>query len=74
MHMRSLLEMKDGETGIVVNNLCSSSHTSRLAELGLADGEAVVMLQSGSPMLLQIGTSKVCLRSEDAATIAVLDL
>lgn len=63
--------MQEGETGIVVGNHDNDGRASRLAELGLAHGEQVHMIRRGSPMLVRIGESRLCLRSEDAADIFV---
>lgn len=74
MPARPLNQMTEGEMGIVVANACQSSQTARLAELGLAEGEPVRILRSGSPMVLQIGTCRLCVRAEEAHHVAVLCL
>lgn len=66
-----LADMQEGETGIVVGNHDRDGRASRLAELGLAHGEQVYMIRRGSPMLVRIGESRLCLRSEEAAGIVV---
>ncbi len=70
--VHALTELQEGEVAVVVHNHCATEHASRLAELGLTHGEQIQMIRRGSPMLLQIGESRLCLRSEDVAEIAVL--
>lgn len=72
MVARPLNEMHQGDCGVVIDNSCGSAQASRLAELGLAEGESIHILRGGSPMLLQVGGSRVCLRADDTAQIAVL--
>ncbi|MBI4239052.1 MAG: ferrous iron transport protein A [Deltaproteobacteria bacterium] len=67
-----LTALSSGDEGIVLSQDGDSRCGSRLAELGLASGESVHVLQSGSPMLLRIGESRVCVRSDEAAQISVL--
>jgi ferrous iron transport protein A len=43
----------------------------RLAELGVRSGCRLHVLQSGSPCLLQVGESRLSLRSDGAAQILV---
>ncbi|MBI2343847.1 MAG: ferrous iron transport protein A [Deltaproteobacteria bacterium] len=72
MNRVPLHDMVDGEHGIVLTNACHSSLTARLAELGLTEGEAITMIRRGTPMLVEIGNARLCLRDDDASTITVL--
>lgn len=67
-----LHHMREGEEGIVCGNPCDSEQGTRLAELGLTEGESIHILRHGSPMLLQIGATRLCLRNDSAAQVAVL--
>lgn len=67
-----LHDLENGETGIVVSNHRRTTHGTRLTELGFAHGEPVQMIRQGSPMLVQVGQARLCLRSEDASEIAIL--
>ncbi|MBI4366926.1 MAG: ferrous iron transport protein A [Deltaproteobacteria bacterium] len=68
----ALDQMDEGEEGIITANPCASRHGARLAELGLTEGNAVTLVRRGSPMVLQIGPARFCVRAEDTADIAVL--
>jgi ferrous iron transport protein A len=48
-----------------------TSWVSRLAELGVRAGSRLQVLQPGSPCLLQVGGSRLSLRSELAMQILV---
>jgi Fe2+ transport system protein FeoA len=47
---------------------------SRLAELGLRAGSRLRVLQGGSPCLLQVGGSRLCLRSDQDMQVLVRPL
>lgn len=68
----SLTQMQEGDAGVVVHSPCASSHGARLAELGLTEGEFVQLLRRGSPMVLQIGATRLSLRAEEATHVSVL--
>jgi len=44
---------------------------SRLQELGLLPGARVRVVASGSPCILQVGATRLCLRGEEADSILV---
>lgn len=67
-----LHQLGDGDRGIVLDNPCRSVGAARLAELGLSSGNEVEVIRGGSPMLLIVGQSRLCLRTEDASQISVL--
>jgi Fe2+ transport system protein FeoA len=43
----------------------------RLEELGLRGGAAIEMLQGGSPCIIRLGGQKLCLRSDELASVLV---
>jgi ferrous iron transport protein A len=43
----------------------------RMAELGIRTGCRLLVLRSGSPCLLQVGGTRLCLRGEQAMQILV---
>lgn len=67
-----IIKMCDNQEGVVCTNACSNSHATRLAELGLTNGEHIRMLRAGSPMLLAIGNSRISLRAEELTEVSVL--
>ena len=44
---------------------------ARLQELGLTPGARVRVLASGSPCILQVGETRLCLRGDEAEAILV---
>lgn len=71
--VRTLTDLQAGDSAIVLCNSCESSGSCRLAEMGLAEGEEIRVLQDGCPMLLQVGDARMCMRTEAAALITVVD-
>ena len=59
-----------GHEGIVTA-LGNAQTSDRLRELGVVPGAWVKVIQPGSPMLIQAGDSRICLRREDAKLIEV---
>jgi Fe2+ transport system protein FeoA len=47
----------------------ASPLSARLRELGVTPGCPVRVLRSGSPLVIQVGGGRFCLRREDAACI-----
>ncbi|MBI2346992.1 MAG: ferrous iron transport protein A [Deltaproteobacteria bacterium] len=72
MVARPLNQLRSGDEGVVLHNTGTSRCAGRLAELGLTTGESVRIVRGGSPMLLQIGGSRFCLRADEAAKVAIL--
>lgn len=60
---------KSGEEGIVTTIDGDGALSSRLQELGVIPGAWVKMVQHGSPMLVQVGNSRICLRRDDAKKV-----
>ena len=66
-----LVECQSGDEAVVVELDDVSPVSGRLRELGLVPGALIQVKQTGSPMVLAIGDSKLCLRAEDVAGITV---
>ncbi|HLX62201.1 MAG TPA: FeoA family protein [Planctomycetota bacterium] len=60
---------KSGEEGVVTGVHGDGTLSDRLQELGVVTGAWVRMVQHGSPMLIQIGNSRICLRRDDAKKV-----
>jgi ferrous iron transport protein A len=59
-----------GESALVAELYGEPAWVGRMAELGIRIGSRLRMLQSGSPCLLEVGSSRFSLRSD--ATIRIL--
>jgi ferrous iron transport protein A len=60
-----------GETGEIVEVAAESGLALRLRELGLVPGAALRVARSGSPMIVHVKETRLCLRGEDAEAILV---
>ncbi len=60
-----------GEWGDVAEVTGEPALVGRMAELGVRSGSRLQVLQTGSPCLLQIGGSRLSLRTDLAAQILV---
>ena len=60
---------KSGEEGVVTDVHGDSTLNDRLQELGVVPGAWVRIVQHGSPMLIQINNSRICLRRDDAKNV-----
>jgi Fe2+ transport system protein FeoA len=60
---------KSGEEGVVTGVHGECGLLDRLQELGVVPGAWVRVVQHGSPMLIQIGNSRICLRRDDARKV-----
>ena len=69
MRANRLCCWKSGEEGVVTGLHGTSDFADRLGELGVVEGAWVRVVQHGSPMLIQIGNSRICLRRDDARQI-----
>lgn len=66
------LEMlRNGEWADVAEVVGEPAWIGRMAELGLRTGSRLQVLQSGSPCLLQVNGSRLCLRGEQAMQVLV---
>jgi Fe2+ transport system protein FeoA len=70
MNKSNLALLKSGEQGIVAE-LGRAQINDRLRELGLIPGTWVKVVMAGSPMLIQAGETRICLRREDARLIEI---
>jgi Fe2+ transport system protein FeoA len=43
----------------------------RLRELGIVPGAQMMVKQSGQPMIVQVGETRLCLRGEEAGRVVV---
>lgn len=71
MITRSLWEMESGDAGVILVNPGDCQVTQRLAELGLAAGEHVEVVQHGPSMMVMVGSSLLCLRHDRSTPITV---
>ena len=67
----SLVDMDEGEVGLIEEVIGDSRVTIRLRELGATPGVRVRLLKSGCPTVIQVEEGRFCLRQKDAATIRV---
>lgn len=66
-----LNECEAGEEGIVVALDTDAGLASRLRELGLVPGAVIRIARTGSPMIVEVGNSRFCLRGEEASRVVV---
>jgi Fe2+ transport system protein FeoA len=66
-----LTECDAGDEGEVVSLNGETSVIARLRELGLMPGAHVRIARSGAPMIVEVGNTRLCLRSEDASAAIV---
>ncbi len=60
-----------GEDVQIVELLVETGLSTRLRELGLVTGAGVRVVSTGSPMILSIGETRLCLRGAEADSIFV---
>lgn len=70
MNASRLSGWNSGDEGIVTAVDGCSPLADRLRELGVMPGGSIRMVQHGSPMLIQVGESRFCLRRSDAECIS----
>jgi Fe2+ transport system protein FeoA len=63
--------LRAGESADVTEVVGEPAWVGRMAELGVSSGSRVHVLQGGSPCLLQVNGSRLCLRSDQAMQIMV---
>jgi Fe2+ transport system protein FeoA len=66
-----LTECEAGEEGEVVTLDTDAGLGARLRELGLVPGASVRVARSGSPMIVEVGSARLCLRGEEASHVRV---
>lgn len=60
-----------GDKGVIAAILGSHRLSVRLREVGAVPGAPVRVLRTGCPTIIQVGTSRFCLRRTDATCIRV---
>jgi ferrous iron transport protein A len=68
--MIPLSALRPGEVAEVCQIVGQADQVRRLQELGLCDGARLEMIRSGSPCIVRLGTSRLCLR--DVRSLRVL--
>jgi ferrous iron transport protein A len=63
--------LRPGEEADIAEVAGDPTWVCRMAELGLRAGCRVRMVRDGSPCLLQVGGSRLCLRDDGCAQILV---
>jgi Fe2+ transport system protein FeoA len=63
--------LTSGTTGIVDEVVGGQEAVLRLEELGLRKGQAVEMVQPGSPCIIRVSGHKLCIRDGDAFAVLV---
>lgn len=66
-----LTECEAGEEGRVTALDTDDGLASRLRELGLVPGAMVRVARTGSPMIVEVGNSRLCLRGAEASRVTV---
>jgi ferrous iron transport protein A len=71
--MRSLTDLKPGETSKIRAWVCFDGMLPRLAGLGLSVGKEIKVLRSGwfRPIHIRIGMTELFIRKSDAANVWV---
>ncbi len=72
--MKSMNQMQEGETAIVLQLCCCGSIRRRMLDIGMIEGTQVECLMkspSGNPVAYQIRGAVIAIRNEDAAQIIV---
>lgn len=67
----ALTECMPGETVVVQSVDAESQLAVRLRELGIVPGAQLVVKQSGQPMIVQVGETRLCLRGDEAGRVVV---
>lgn len=71
IEMLPLSSMRRGEIASVRQVVGSSEQVQRLEELGLRSGVRLEMVSGGSPCIVRIGASKLCLRGGESLCVMV---
>lgn len=69
--LRPLDMLQIGERGEIAAVCGDPSWVGRLAELGVREGCSICVLQAGSPCVIDLAGSRLCLRGGDCAQILV---
>ncbi len=71
MHDPNLTQFKDGTELTVCEVLGDGPIPNRLREIGMIPGARLRIVRQGSPMIVEIGHSRFCLRGNEAALVKV---
>jgi ferrous iron transport protein A len=72
MHgLMPLSALRPGQLAEVRQIVGSPEHVRRLEELGVRAGERLEMVRSGSPCIVRIGASTLCLRNGEILAVMV---
>jgi len=66
-----LAVLRSGEVAEIHQVVGSAEHVRRLEELGLRSGSMLEMVRSGSPCIIRVGGSKLCIRDEESLRVLV---
>lgn len=72
IHAVPLQTLSPGEAAHVALISGETKLRQRLHEMGLAEGQRVEVLQTGSPCILRLNGHKLCLRAEDLLRVLVI--
>mgnify|MGYP001618835896 CR=1 FL=1 len=66
-----LLDCTAGDEAEIIEITASTSLAARLGEMGMIPGAWVRVLRQGSPLIVQVGEARLCLRGSEASKIRV---
>jgi ferrous iron transport protein A len=66
-----LNRLATGQTASIGQLLGRPEQVQRLQELGLREGVAIEMVQSGSPCIVRLADKKLCFRSDELLRVLV---
>jgi Fe2+ transport system protein FeoA len=64
-----LSECQSGEEGEVISVDTDTTLAARLRELGIVPGARVRVSRAGSPLIVEVGSARLCLRGEEASRV-----
>ncbi len=67
----TIQRLPKGVTARVAQVEGCDDEVARLAELGLHDGAIVSVIRRGSPCIIQVNTSRICVRTSRDLTVLV---
>jgi ferrous iron transport protein A len=66
-----LAVLRPGQVAEILQIVGPAEHVRRLEELGLRTGSQLEMVRSGSPCIIRIGGSKLCIRDDESLRVLV---
>jgi ferrous iron transport protein A len=63
--------LRPGEIAEIHEIVGPTEHVRRLEELGLRSGSVLEMVRSGSPCIIRVGGSKLCIRHDELLRVMV---